>query len=168
LQDLRAALQTTQEGIPQWQAEMRRSLEKLGDRLTEETQQLRQRLQALSASVEEALQRLALLGPHLADDLANSIPWAKEALAYLDRRRAQGIPGECPLPELFAALAPRFQDLSVTSFQEGLRRLNDRRALTLVPWSSSAKEMGQPEFALFDNGNLYYFVALKGVTVPSA
>jgi hypothetical protein len=111
--------------------------------------------------VEEALQRLALRGPHLSDDLANSIPWAKEALGYLDRRRSQGVPGECPLPELFAALAPQFSDLSVTSFQEGLRRLSDQRALTLVPWRSPAEEMGQPEFALFNNGNLYYFVALR-------
>jgi hypothetical protein len=160
LQELRAALQATREGLPAWQAEMRRGLQELGDRLEEEARRLGRRIDALGRRVEEALERLALLGPHLPDDVAAAVPWAADALDYLDRRRAGGVANPCPLPELFAALAARHPGLAVAAFHDGLRRLHQRRAVSLLPCTAAPDEMAQPEYALIDGGSVLYYVTL--------
>jgi hypothetical protein len=76
-----------------------------------------------------------------------------DALAYLDRRSA----GNCPLPELFAAMRERHAELSLTEFQGGLRRLHDRRVLRLLPLEAPAVEMPEPEHALLDGAAVYYY-----------
>jgi hypothetical protein len=81
-----------------------------------------------------------------------------DALNYLDRRRNGGATGPCPLPELFGALARQHAGLSVTAFHEGLRRLNDCRAVQLQP-ADGPGELPQPEYALLDGGALLYFAA---------
>ena len=157
MQELRQALQTAQDGIPAWQIEVRQTLATLGERLVEDAQRWQQRLEALGSRVEEALQRLALLGPHLPDDLAAAISWAAQALDYLHRRRSSGVDSPCPLPELFAALGAGRPDFSISAFHDGLRRLQERRALILLPWDDPSSEMPQPEYALFDAGKVMYF-----------
>jgi hypothetical protein len=158
LQDLRAELQLTREGVPAWQAEMRRQLAALGDRLAADSERLLQRVEALGRRVEEALERLKLLGPHLPDELTAAVPWAQEALEYLDRRRSSGAATPCPLPELFGALSGRRAEFSIPVFHDGLRRLHDRRVLSLLPCTAVAEEMAQPEYALIDNGSVLYYV----------
>jgi hypothetical protein len=158
LQELRGALQATRDGIPAWQTEMRQSLTALGERLVEDAQRWQQRLDSLGRRVEEALQRLALLSPHLSDELAAAIPWAQDALGYLDRRRSSGVTDPCPLPELFAALAAQRPDFSILVFHDGLRRLHERRAVALLAWTGAVAEMSQPEYALCDGGQVLYFV----------
>jgi hypothetical protein len=159
LRDLQTILQTNREAVPLWLAEMRRELQALGSRLTEEAQRWTHRLDALSEQVEAALRRAEAAGPQLPDGAAMAVPWAQDALTYLDHRRTGGAAGDCPLPELFAALRDRYPNLSVNAFHEGLRRLHDRRALRLLPFTSSPSAMPEPEYALLDGANLLYYVS---------
>src|SRR2546430_1822554 len=83
---------------------------------------------------EEALRRADAAAAQ-APDSSGVVPWGPDALGYLDRRRSGGAGGECPLPELFAALQGQWADLSVTAFHDGLRRLQDRRLVRLLPYT---------------------------------
>jgi hypothetical protein len=47
----------------------------------------------------------------------------------------------------------------VTDFHERLRRLRDRRALNLLPFSGSPNEIPEPEYALLDGVDLLYYAA---------
>jgi hypothetical protein len=158
LEELRTLLQTTREGVPGWLATMRQELEALGNRLTEDVLRLMQRLDALGQRVDEALRRSDAGASPVADGLVDTAPWALEALSYLDRRRAGGAAGDCPLPELFAALREQYADLSVTAFHDGLRRLRDRRALRLLPANDPAQPLSEPEYALLDGTAVLYYV----------
>jgi hypothetical protein len=160
LQELRDELRATRDHVPAWSREVRTKLAALGERLAEDSTRMLQRVEALSARVEEALRRLALLGPNLPPDVTKTVPWAEEAMAYLERRRAGGASGPCPLPELFAVLAGRCNGLTVTAFHDGLRRLHERRLVHLLSPSAAPDEMAQPEFALFDDGNVFYYLTL--------
>jgi hypothetical protein len=158
LKDLRTILQVNREAIPLWLAEMQGELKTLCSRLTEEAQRWTHRLDALSAQVEAALRRAEAAGLQLPQGIGAETPWALDALAYLDHRRSGGAAGECPLPELFGALRDRYPDLSVNAFHDGLRRLDDRRALRLHPFPGTPVEMPEPEYALLDGAKLFYYV----------
>jgi hypothetical protein len=155
LEELRSALQTAREGIPAWQAEMRLNLQALAERLTQEGQRYLQSLDALGRRVDEALRRLEEARPRLPEELAAAIPWAREALAYLEQRCGKSAAG-CPLPELFAALAEQHPDLSIPNFHDGLRRLREHRVLRLLPFAGEPSDM-QAEYALLDGGAWLYF-----------
>jgi hypothetical protein len=159
LKDLQAVLQATREGVPLWLAEMRQELHALASRLTEEAQRWTHRLEVLSRQVEEALRRAEADGAHTPEGAVATVPWAADALGYLDRRRGGGATTECPLPELFAALHPNWADLSLTAFHDGLRRLQDRRALRLLPFPGPPSELPEPEYALLEGTAVLYFVA---------
>ncbi len=158
LEELRAELRATRDGVPAWSEEVRRSLAALGDRMAEDSARMLQRVEALSARVEEALRRLALLGPNLPDGVAKAVPWAEDALTYLERRRAGGAAGPCPLSDLFAALAGRQPEFTIARFHDGLRRLHERRLVHLLPAAAGPGEAPPAEYALFDGGAVYYYV----------
>jgi hypothetical protein len=155
LRDLQAILQVNRERIPLWLGDQQRELQTLATRLAEEAARWTQRLEALSQQVEAALRR-ADLQPPLSDGAAADAPWAAEALAYLDRRRL-GAAGDCPLPELFAVARQHAPTLSVTDFHDRLRRLRDRRALRLLPFTEAPSELPEPEYALLDGATLLYY-----------
>jgi len=157
LRDLRTVLQTNREAVPLWLSEMQHELQGLSNRLTEEAARWTHRLDALSEQVEAALRRAEAAEPALPDATGTDAPWAVDALAYLDHRRAGGATADCPLPELFAALRDRYPDLSVNAFHERLRRLHDRRALRLLPFPGPPSEIPEPEYALLDGANLFYY-----------
>jgi hypothetical protein len=159
LQEMLTVLRTNREGVPGWLGEIRQSFQALADRLTEETTRWTNRLEALTARVEEALRRASAAAPQLSDGMATSVPWGLDALTYLFRRQAGGAAGDCPLPELFRAVSQQHPDLAVKAFHEGLRRLHDRGALRLVPFDRPASELPEPEFALVDGAAVYYGVA---------
>jgi hypothetical protein len=159
LEELRAVLQTTREGVPGWLAQMRQDLQTMGARLAEDVQRVMNRLDALTVRVDEALRRADASGPPLPDGLSDTVPWALDALGYLDRRRASGAPGECPLPELFTAVREPHAALSLTDFHDGLRRLRDRRALRLLPADDPAQPLPEPEYALLDGTAVLYYVS---------
>src|SRR5438067_5183724 len=113
LEELRDTLQMTREGMPLWLLQMQQEVRELGTRLTNDVQRLRQRLDALSRRVDEALRRADLHRVTKANGAETAVPWARSALAYLDKRRDSGAAGQCSLPELFAAVRPGPEDLSI-------------------------------------------------------
>ena len=62
------------------------------------------------------------------------------------------------MPELFAALREKSPELSVTDFHDRLRRLRDRRALRLLPFTGQPSDIQEPEYALLDGATLLYHV----------
>ncbi|MCS6850293.1 MAG: FUSC family protein [Gemmataceae bacterium] len=158
LRDVRALLQNTREGIPAWLADVCRQLEELNRRLAADIGRVAQQLEALTHRVEEALRRAALLTPTLPDG-SDAVPWAREVVQYLERRQAVGAAGECPLPELFAALKANHPELSLVAFHDGLRWLRDLKAIRLLPFPSPPTQLTEPEYALPDGAEVLYFVA---------
>lgn len=159
LRELRAVLQTTRDGVPGWLNDLRQNMHVMGTRLTDEVQRVLHRLEALQLRVEEALRRADASGPQVLDGVKTTVPWALEALAYLDRRHAGGAAEACPLPELFAALREQHGELTLTTFHDGLRRLRDGRALRLLPFSDPTQQLPEPEYALLDGAVMYYYVS---------
>src|SRR5207248_7522066 len=137
LEDLRAVLQMTQDGVPVWMGELRKELRTLGDHLAEEAQRIARRIDTLSQHVVEALERAKAAGPTVPADVAGIVPWAPRALEYLDKRKASGVVNYCALPELFAALRVEQPELTVADFHAGLRRLHDRGLVRLLPYEES-------------------------------
>jgi hypothetical protein len=158
LHDLRAVLQMTQNGIPVWMGELKKELQALGDRLTQQAQKIALQIDALSARVADALQRAEAGVSPAPVDVAAVVPWGPRALEYLDKRKASSIANHCALPELFAALRQQQPELTIADFHAGLRRLHDRRALRLMP-VDRPEDLREPEFALLDGATTYYHVA---------
>ncbi len=156
LHELRAALQANQEGIPRWLKDMHERMAALAGQLTTEVRQLAHRLEALSQRAEEALRRLEAVQPRVAEGVARDIPWAQDALAYLERRCERGLECPCPLSELFLAIRDHHAELTMTGFHAGLRRLFDRGLLRLVPYEG-ANGLPEPEYALLDGHVTYYY-----------
>src|SRR5262245_21222886 len=105
LHDLRQVLRHNQTNLPSWIAQLRQIVQNIETHLQAETQAWQQRLAALERRVDEALRRLEASGPLVPRELAEAHPWSIDALNYLDRRRSGGGGDDCPLPELFAAVA---------------------------------------------------------------
>jgi hypothetical protein len=159
LHDLRDVLRANREAVPLWLADMRQELHKLGERLQEDAHRWLEKLETLGQRVEETLARLEKLRRCLPDELTQKVPWAPEALDYLDRRQESGAGPACALPELFEALRRNWAELSLPAFHDGLRRLQDRRALRLLSAEDGAG-LPQPEYALFDGARVFYSAAL--------
>jgi hypothetical protein len=155
LHELRGVLQASQSGIPLWLHEMRETLDVLASRILEESKRWSHRIDALSQRVEEAIRRFELGRDK--GTAADGVTWSAEVLSYLDRRRDTGAPNMCPLPELFSAVRERQPDLSVKAFHDELRRLQQRRALNLLPFPGPPNQLPQPEFALLDNAAVLYY-----------
>ena len=85
-------------------------------------------LDDLAKRCEAALRRAETTGPAVGDAVSRVVPWAMDALEYLDKRSESGATGDCPLPELFHAVCVRFPDLTLPAFQDGVKRLHDVRA----------------------------------------
>ncbi len=158
LRDLQEALKSTQGTIPDWLAQMQRQLQELGGRLTAEAQLWSQRLDALSERVTQALRRAELGATRRSNGVTSLIPWALDALDYLDHRRSGVTWAQCPFPELFAALRKKHEDLSLSAFHGGLRILSDGRAVRLLPFTGP-DELPDPEFALLDGSQVLYYVS---------
>jgi len=164
LQELRATLALNQQSVPAWLVEMRGALQAMDERLAADARKWLERLDTLTRRVDETLRRLEQSAPLLPPEIAESHPWAIDALNYLDRRRLAAGPAAngdgclCPLPELFAALARPHPGLSVHDFHEGLRRLHDRRLIQLQPAASLA-DLPQPEYALLEGAAVLYYAA---------
>jgi hypothetical protein len=158
LEDLRAVLQMTQEGIPVWMGELRKELQSLMERLTVEAKRIAQHIDVLSQRVVEALERAKAAAPQLQADVAAIVAWGPQALEYLDKRKATGVVNYCGLPELFAALRQTQPALTVADFHAGLRRLHDKGVLRLLP-AEGQDAMPEPEYALLDGLATFYYVA---------
>jgi hypothetical protein len=164
LQELRLTLQVNQQAIPVWLTDMRGALRAMDERLAADAHKWLERLDALTRRVEETLRRLEQAAPLLPPEIAESHPWAIDALNYLDRRQlaaesaANGQTPSCSLPELFVALLRAHPNLSLSEYHEGLRGLHDRRLVQLQSAANLA-DLPQPEFALLEGAAVLYYVA---------
>ena len=156
LGEMRQMLAAAQSGMPMWQDEMLKSLEKLATHITDQMAHYLGKLDAISKRVEEAMRRADVM-PELSQALQELIPWGVDALAYLDHRRAGGASNECPLPELFGAVHGKHAGLTIRDFHDGLRRLADNRAVKLTSWTGPGS-IPQPEHAMMAEGKLMYHV----------
>ena len=154
LQELRAALTVSQEGLPMWAVQMHTRFGELADRLDAEIDQMKGRLEQLAERVTATLERLEAAQPQAATP---SVPWAQETLAYLDRRKQVGLGERCSLADLFGALREQHSDLSIKDFHTGLKRLHEREVVTLLPSTANGDAPG-PEYALLDGPAVYYYV----------
>lgn len=158
MDELRAALQLTRDGLPAWLAELRNGLHDLSAKLIEQVSGMAQRLETLSTRIQDALDRTEATAPKVPPSAADTFPWAQEVLTYLNRRRETGLDGPCPMPELFASVRTRHAQLAVQDFHTGLRRLHDRGLLKLVPFEG-LEPLPQPEYALLSGASVYYHVS---------
>jgi hypothetical protein len=150
LRELKDVLAASRQGIPVWMMEAIRQAADLSAKFEERAAAMLSRLDELSIRVEAALRRAEMTGPGLAEPVSRVVPWAIEALEYLDHRSVSGSMGDCLLPELFHAVRVKFTDLTLPAFQNGLRRLHDVRALRLTP----STEMREPEYAMLVSGQM--------------
>jgi DNA-binding PadR family transcriptional regulator len=155
LREIRAALGTTAQGVPLWLADVRMELQNLERQIAQHAQKYLQYLDALQHRVDEALRRAAAAPPSVPNGLADRVPWASDALHYLEQRLGAG-GGSCPLPELFAAIWDKHRELALPLFHDGLRILHQRRALTLLPADANVP-LPEPEHALVDGDAVFYY-----------
>jgi hypothetical protein len=119
---------------------------------------LRQRLDGLVARDQEALKRADKFGPPPAPGTAGAIPWANDAVEYLERRQSSGLSGVCTLPELFSYIRGKEPELTLSGFHIGIRRLHDRGAVRLLP-HEDPEGPPEPEYALLDGPAVYWYAA---------
>jgi hypothetical protein len=150
LRELKQVLDATRAGVPAWMAEAKAEVATLSTRFEERAVTLLAKLNELAASVEAALRRAETGGIGVAEPVSRVVPWAIEALEYLDRRATTGASGDCALPELFHAVRVKFPELTLTEFHDGLRRLHDIRAVRLT----ATAELSEPEYAVVVGGKL--------------
>lgn len=145
LRELIAAVADARAGVPGWLNESRQAIARLAEQVEQQGSELQQRLDTLSDRLEAALRRSEAAVACSAHPGSSIVPWATEALAYLDRRASVGKSDSCTLEELFEALLSSFPELSLSDFHDGLRRLHDVRAVRLF---SSEMALANPEFAM--------------------
>jgi hypothetical protein len=151
LEELRATLELNRDGLPHWLADLHGRIDELGQHLADEVSALRGKIDAMMTRVTEALRHAEKYG---APD-AESDEWAHDAVDYLDRRKKSGFDERCALPELFSHLREKEAALTIREFHSGLRMLHDRGLVKLSP----AESPDQPEYALLDGADMYYFAA---------
>jgi hypothetical protein len=158
LRELQTTLSAARTSAPAWLERMQQQFEAFKDEMRGEMQKALRRLDALAERVEEALRRSGSIGPALPNSVAQTVPWAGDAVSYLDQRRGAGANDECPLPELFAALRRGHPDLSLVAFQDGLRRMQDHKAICLLPLANHNGAQPEPEYIMCDGPELLYYV----------
>lgn len=156
LRELQAELKTARAGVPVWLQDIDDHWREFSHEMHNRLQQALTRLDALANRVDEALRRLDGVTT-VPNSVAHSVPWASEALSYLDHRRDVGAANGCPLPELFVAVRRGNPSLSLTDFQDGLRRLSDHKALRLTRFDGPADQLPEPEYALLDGADVLYY-----------
>lgn len=154
LKELKDVLDATRSGVPAWMAEAKQEVAALATHFEVRAAAVLARLDDLAVRVEAALRRADLYFPALAEPVGQMVPWAVDALEYLDRRAVTGASGNCPLPELFHAVRDKYPDMTLPAFHDGLRRLHDVRAVRL----SASDEMTEPEYAMLLGDRLVYRV----------
>lgn len=156
LRELQAELKNARAGVPLWLESLNRQWTELSAGMYEQMKQALNRMDSLAERVEEALRRLDGV-PNLPKSVSQSVPWATQAITYLEHRRETGAANGCPLPELFGAVRLQHPALSLTEFQDGLRRLSDHKALRLTRFDGPADQLPEPEYALLDGAQVLYY-----------
>lgn len=152
LEDLKSALAMNEQGIPGWVVDLREKIDSLGEKLAEEVNGLRRKLELTAAQVGDALKRLEKFG----GPAVENVGWGHDAVNYLDQRKASGVGERCPLPELFAHIRRHDAEMTLRDFHLGLRRLSHRGLVSLHP-AEPDQGQEQPEYALLDGHDVFYY-----------
>ena len=158
LREMRDVLHATRAGIPPWMADARAEIAALSTKFEAHAAATLKRLDDLAGRVEDALRRAEAHRPAVAESVGKVVPWALDAMEYLDRRKEGGASGDCPLPELFHAVRVKTPALALAPFHDGLKRLHDVRAVRLAAAGESAWAITEPEYAAVVDGQLMYWV----------
>ena len=148
LGELCEVLRTARGSVPTWLDDTRREIAGLSEKFEQQAAEILTRLDSLSERLEAALRRAETTTPRLPNGLRTLVPWATDALAYLDRRSGAGAGAACALGELFHAVREVHPELTVPDFHAGLQRLHDTRSLRLTATSGPTDTSADPEFAL--------------------
>lgn len=152
LRELKDVLQATRDGVPVWMKEAKAEIADISYRFDRRANAILKRLDEVAERVDAVLRRAESRTPAIAEPVGRVIPWAVDALEYLDHRVEGGAAGTCPLPELFHAMRLKFPSLPLPEFHHGVRRLHDLRALRLA----ETDMMAEPEHAVLADGKLMY------------
>jgi hypothetical protein len=155
LEELREALVLNQKGLPVWLAQVHGRLDELKQRITEEAEEIHRRLEQLSQGTIQAIERID--AARSAELPPVAVPWAKDALEYLDRRTQVGLGERCSLADLFVALKEKNAQITIRDFHLGMKRLQVRHMIALFPSTGNGDAPG-PEYALLDGAVVYYYV----------
>lgn len=151
LRELQEVIGATRAGVPVWMAQARDEVAQLSMRFEHTAREMTRRLDSLTERVESALKRMATAAPALGEGLRQMVPWAGDALAFLDRRETL----EATLGELFQVARADDRELSVTRFHEGVRKLLDGGLLRAM---TTTEPIHEPEFAMEFGGQLVWKV----------
>ncbi len=159
LRELREVIGQTRAGVPLWMDDAKQMIDAVSERFERQSSEMLRRLDWLAERVDSALRRADLARTLLPDPLTKLVPWANDALAYLDRRTEAGAAGACPLDELFDAIGDQTATLTVPEFHTGLQRLHHAYAIRLMTSSGTTTEaQTDPEYALLVGNELCSFV----------
>ncbi len=154
LGEMRELLRSARSGIPLWQDAMLKNLERFAVDMSEQMAKYLSSLDALTKRVEETLKKFDAPAP-VGDETLSLVPWAKEVVSYLDRRKESGVTENCSLPELFGATRNKIPTLTLRDFHDGLRRLAEGKIIKLLP---NEGPIPKPEYAIPFDGKLMYRV----------
>ncbi|MSQ93528.1 MAG: hypothetical protein EXR98_03110 [Gemmataceae bacterium] len=157
LTELSEALALNQQGLPSWAAQMHARIEQLATNFDAEVGAMRNRLEQLSQRVVAAIERLE--SAWVVPDLP-ATPWAGATIDYLERRRQVGLGTRCPLADLFSAVREKHAELTIKDFHAGLRRMQETKAITLLPSTGNGDTPGA-EYAMLDGTAVYYYVSAR-------
>jgi hypothetical protein len=82
--------------------------------------------------------------------------WLNDALNYLEEQRRRNPLAHCTLPELFRKVAER-RHLTIGQFHDGLRELASRGQLRLHPFTGSAHQLQEEQYALIAGQEIKYY-----------
>ncbi len=85
LRELKEVLQATRTGVPLWMAEAKQELAALSASFEVRANAMLARLDDLARRCEAALRRAEATGSTIAEPAARLVPWAMDALEYLDQ-----------------------------------------------------------------------------------
>jgi len=165
LEALRETLAVNQQGLPLWAADMQARIEELSRGFSAEVAAMRERLEQMAQRVGEAIERIE--AAQTRKPMPATVPWAREAFEYLDRRGQVGLGQRCALADLFAALKERHVELTIKEFHAGLRGLQECGLITLLPGAGDGDTPG-PEYALLDGAAVHYYVERKKVPTTAS
>ncbi len=119
----------------------------------------KEQLVPLAASAREGCVPPSLQGGGwgVGSALLTEVALAPAAVAYLRDRAAAT---DCPLPELFRALA-RDRALTIGEFHDALRQLCADGHVVLNAWTGPLYAIPEPQYALLSGHSIAYFASLR-------
>jgi hypothetical protein len=91
-------------------------------------------------------------------ELCSEVELAPAVVTHLTERSDTT---DCPLPELFRAVA-KIGPVTIGEFHDCLRQLSADGSITLSAWTAPLYAIPEPQFALLSGHSIAYFASLRG------